>query len=186
MLNEKPAERLEYCEVFEKYTHLHPLHCTLLDLQNHAENLGLHTVRNVDRDTCLQFIMSTEIEQHLGKTRPTVVANFPATQAALARKCRDNSALAERFEVYVKGMELANGFYELTDFTEQYDRFQQELEKRQMLNLLQHPLDNRFLDALQAGLPDCAGVAVGIDRLLMLIAKVPKIQDVLTFSIEYA
>jgi len=186
MLECEPVECLDYCEVFEKYSNLHPLHSTLSDLQNHTVKLGMHNAQILDRDSCLQFIMSTKIEQQLGKTRPTVVANFPATQAALAKKRADNPALAERFEVYFKGVELANGFYELTDSIEQYQRFEADLAKRKALNLPTHPLDKRFLAALQAGLPNCAGVAVGLDRLLMLIAKVPKIQDVLTFSIDYA
>jgi len=186
MLNCEPAERIDYCEVFEKYTHFHPLDSALSDLQNHATKLGMHNAHNLDRDACLQFIISTEIEQQLGWAHPVAVANFPATQAALARKREDNPALAERFEFYIKGMELANGFYELTDSKEQFQRFQKELMTRQALNLPTHPLDQRFLAALEAGLPECAGVAIGLDRLLMLIANVAKIQDVLTFPIDRA
>jgi len=187
MLECEPAECLNYCEVFEKYSNLHPLHSALSDLQNHTAKLGMYNAQILDRDSCLQFIMSAQIERQLGLNRPTVVAaNFPATQAALAKKCEDNPALAERFEVYFKGVELANGFYELTDSIEQYQRFEADLAKRKTLNLPTHPLDKRFLAALESGLPECAGVAIGLDRLLMLIAKVPKIQDVLTFSIDYA
>jgi len=186
MLDCEAADRVNYCDVFEKYINLHPLHSALSDLQNHTAKLGMHNATTLDRDACLQFIMSTQIEQQLGLTRPTVVANFPATQAALARKSLDNPKLAERFEVYIKGMELANGFYELTDPVEQRQRFEADLVKRQALNVPTHSLDQRFLAALESGLPDCAGVAIGLDRLLMLIAHVQKIQDILAFPIDSA
>ncbi|MCK5662104.1 MAG: EF-P lysine aminoacylase GenX [Thiotrichaceae bacterium] len=183
LLHCPPAECLTYCGVFEKYTGLHPLHSPLSAFQDYAAKFGL---QDLDRDTCLQLILSHEIEPHLGQNCPTVIKDFPATQAALARKCVDNPQLAERFEVYVQGIELANGFYELTDPVEQRQRFEQELAKRQSLNLPTYPLDERFLAALASGLPDCAGVALGLDRLLMLIADVSHINEVLAFPVDYA
>ena len=126
------------------------------------------------------------LEAHLGYDGPTVITDFPASQAALARKRTDNPQLAERFEVYVQGIELANGFYELTDPVEQRQRFEQDLAKRQVLNRPTYPLDQRFLAALESGLPDCAGVALGLDRLLMLMLGATHIHEVLAFPIEYA
>ncbi len=181
-----PAEHLTYSQVFEEETGLHPLNCSLLDLQNYADKLGFSKAHRLDRETGLQFIFSHHIESQLGQNCPTVIKDFPANQAALARKRVDNPQLAERFEVYVQSVELANGFYELTDPVEQRQRFVQDLAKRQALNLPTYPLDERFLAALEAGLPDCAGVALGLDRLLMLMTGASHINDVLTFPIDYA
>ena len=181
LLNCPPVECLTYCAVFEQHTNLHPLHTSLAALQEYAAQFGMV---QQDRDTCLQLIISHQIEPHLGQNRPTVITDFPASQAALARKRADNPELAERFEVYVQGIELANGFYELTDPVEQRQRFEEDLKKRQALNLPTYPLDERFLAALESGLPDCAGVALGLDRLLMLIAGASHIDEVLAFPIS--
>ena len=179
-----PVECWSYCSIFEQYTDLHPLLSPLSTLQNYAIQLGFQNGQTLDRDTCLQFILSHQIEPQLGKMCPTVIKDFPATQAALARKRVDNPQLAERFEVYLQGIELANGFYELTDPLEQRQRFEHDLAKRQAFNLPIYPLDERFLAALEAGLPDCAGVALGLDRLLMLIVGASHIHEVLTFPID--
>jgi lysyl-tRNA synthetase class 2 len=192
LLHTSPAERITYCTVFEQHTGLHPLHTPLPALQNYAAQFGLawayrgvQNVQDLERDTCLQLILSHHIEPHLGKNRrPTVITDYPASQAALARKRLDNPQLAERFEIYLQGIELANGFYELTDPLEQRQRFEQDLAKRQALKLPTYPLDERFLAALESGMPDCAGVALGLDRLLMLITGASHIHQVLAFSID--
>ncbi|HEC85355.1 MAG TPA: hypothetical protein ENI48_08995, partial [Thioploca sp.] len=186
LLHCPPAERLTYCALFEQHTGLHPLHTALSVLQDYVVQFGLRDVHRLERDTCLQLILSHHIEPLLGQTCPTVIMDFPASQAALARKRVDNPQLAERFEVYVQGIELANGFYELTDPVEQRQRFEQDLANRKALNLATYPLDERFLAALESGLPDCAGVALGLDRLLMLIAGASHINEVLAFPVDYA
>jgi len=163
LLHCRTAERLRYCTVFEDYTGLHPLETALSVLQDYAAQFGLADVGDLDRDTCLQLILSHQIEPHLGQIRPTVITDFPASQAALA---------------------LANGFYELTDPVEQRERFEADLRKRQAINLPTYPLDEAFLGALESGLPDCAGVALGLDRLLMLIAGVYHIDEVLALPVE--
>ncbi|ALG68699.1 EF-P lysine aminoacylase EpmA [Beggiatoa leptomitoformis] len=181
-----PVEIVNYCDVFQQYTGLHPLHTPLEALQYATVAAGLVTTQPLDRDSCLQFLMSVQVEPHIGKTCPTVVQYFPATQAALARKCLDNPQLAERFEVYFQGMELANGFHELADPIEQRRRFIEDLQRRADLQLPQYPIDENFLTALHSGLPDCAGVAIGLDRLLMLKVGAQQIQQVLAFSVENA
>ncbi len=186
LLNCLPISRLTYSKAFEKYTSIHPLDNSTSDLQNYATQLGLENGNDLERDACLQFIFSYRIEPLLGHICPNVITDFPATQAAMARKRTDNPQLAERFEVYVQGIELANGFYELTDPEEQRQRFENDLATRQALNMPTYPLDERFLTALESGLPDCAGVAIGLDRLLMLIADVSHIHEVLAFPINYA
>jgi lysyl-tRNA synthetase class 2 len=147
---------------------------------------GIDSVSHWDRESCLQLILTRQIEPQLGHHRPLVIVDFPASQAALARKKSTDPTLAERFEVYIQGIELANGFHELTDPIEQRQRFEQDLLKRTRLNQPTYPLDERFLAALAAGLPDCAGVALGLDRLLMLITKASHIQEVLAFPVNYA
>jgi elongation factor P--(R)-beta-lysine ligase len=184
LLHSRPAKRLRYATLFKRYTGLHPLNTPLSVLQTYAAKFGLSDVSTLDRDTCLQLILSVQIEPHLGQDRPTVITDFPSTQAALARKRVDQPQWAERFEVYVQGIELANGFYELTDPVEQRQRFEADLRQRQALNLPTYPLDEAFLAALKSGLPDCAGVALGLDRLLMLIAGVSDINQVLALPVE--
>ncbi|MDM8566750.1 EF-P lysine aminoacylase EpmA [Candidatus Halobeggiatoa sp. HSG11] len=179
LLKSQSAECINYCELFEKYTGLNPLRASLQELQTYVQDV--QNPQLLERDTCLQLILSQQIETKLGKKYPTIITDFPASQAALARKKTDNPQLAERFEVYVQGVELANGFYELTDPIEQRQRFEQDLVTRKKLNLPTHPLDEDFLAALEAGLPDCSGVAVGLDRLLMLITGAKHIHEVLAF-----
>lgn len=186
LLHSAPAERLSYCTLFEQQVGLHPLHTPLSTLHEYVKPWGIDSVSHWDRESCLQLILTEQIEPQLGHHRPLVIVDFPASQAALARKKPTDPTLAERFEVYIQGIELANGFYELTDPIEQRQRFEQDLLKRTMLNQPTYPLDERFLAALAAGLPDCAGVALGLDRLLMLITKASHIQEVLAFPINYA
>lgn len=180
------AEYFSYCELFEDYTDLHPLRAELAKLQKYAAQFNIHNPQTLDRDTCLQVIMLSHIEPQLGHLMPAIVFNFPASQASLARRHPENPTLAERFEVYVQGIELANGFRELTDPVEQRQRFEQELAKRQAINKPLYPLNERFLTALHNGLPECAGVAMGLDRLLALKIGASHIQEVLTFAIDRA
>jgi len=186
VLNCPVLEYSSYATIFEEHIGLHPLECDLEELQSYAARLGMMRAESLDRDSCLQFIMSQEIEPCLGQVAPVVITEFPASQAALAVRCSEDDRWAERFEIYVYGMELANGFYELTDETEQRQRFEADLRKRQQLKLPQYPLDERFLEALSAGMPQCAGVALGLDRLLMLLAQADHINQVLAFPLERA
>ncbi|WP_353572258.1 EF-P lysine aminoacylase EpmA [Candidatus Albibeggiatoa sp. nov. BB20] len=179
-----PAKITTYEQVFGTYLSIHPLQCELAELQQLVEKFGLNDIQQFDRDTCLQLLMSYEIEPRLPQDCPIVIKDFPASQAALARKKTDNPQWAARFEFYFKGIELANGFDELTDSIEQRQRFEQDLTKRAKQGQPILPLDEYFLAALDAGLPDCAGVALGVDRLLMLCLDVDKIQDILSFSIK--
>lgn len=118
------------------------------------------------------------IEPHLGRDRPTFLTHWPAAQAALARRCPQDPRVAERFELYVCGMELANAFVELTDATEQRARFMLDRARRHALYGDDWPLDEIFLEAV-AVLPACAGIALGFDRLAMLAAGARRIADVL-------
>jgi elongation factor P--(R)-beta-lysine ligase len=180
-----PARSISYTQVFLDYTGLHPLRASLSDLRAHAAQAGL-LEENMDRDGYLNFLFSTLIEPHLGHDAPLFVYNFPASQAALARLHPHCPEYAERFELYVQGLELANGFHELTDVTEQRARFRRECAARAAQGGLAIPLDQRFLAALEAGLPDCAGIALGLDRLLMLKIQATHIDEVLAFPFARA
>ena len=141
-----------------------------------------------DRDTWLDLLMATVVGPLLGGDAPVFVRDYPASQAALARlrDDRDGWPVAERFELYIDGIELANGFHELGDAEEQRRRFEQDLATRRRRGQRLTPLDERFLAALEQGLPDCAGVALGFDRLVMVALRLPSIDDAMTFPMDRA
>lgn len=177
------AERKTYAELFEAYLKINPHQATLEELAACANVQNIQMADEVtDRDTWLQVLMSECIEPQIGLDRPCFVYDFPASQAALARIQRTNPPVASRFEVYVKGIELANGFHELQDVNEQRKRFENNLVARNVLGLSELPIDEYFLRALAHGLPDCAGVALGVDRLVMLATQSECIADVLSFE----
>ena len=141
-----------------------------------------------DRDTWLDLLMATVVGPGLGREAPVFVRDYPASQAALARvrDDRDGWPVAERFELYLDGIELANGFHELGDTLEQRRRFTQDLQKRRQRGQRLAPLDGRFLAALEQGLPDCAGVAVGFDRLVMVALGLRAIDEAMAFPADRA
>lgn len=132
------------------------------------------------RNGYLDLLFTHYIEPHLGTSCLEFIYEYPASQAALARTYQDDTgnAVAARFEAYIDGIELCNGFHELSNAAEQRARFEADNQERQAQGLPQIAIDESFLQALAQGLPDCSGVALGIDRLLMLIAKVKHIQDI--------
>jgi lysyl-tRNA synthetase class 2 len=127
-----------------------------------------------------------EVEPRLGETRPTLLTHYPAGMAALARLCPDDPSVAERFEAYVGGVELCNGFGELVDATEQRARLRADAEQRARLGKPAYPIDERFLDALEHGVPPSGGNALGVDRLAMLVLGARDIAEVVAFSAERA
>lgn len=124
-------------------------------------------------------VMAEKIEPYLGFGAPTILYNYPSSMASLSRKSPENSRYAERFELYVCGIELANAFSELTDTKEQRARFTQEMLDKQALYGFSYPLDEDFLAALECGLPESGGIALGLDRLAMLCCGAERIDDVL-------
>jgi lysyl-tRNA synthetase class 2 len=125
-------------------------------------------------------VMLEAVEPRIGRERPTYLVDWPAPMAALSRVKRDDPRVAERFELYAGGLELANGFTELTDAAEQRRRLEEEQERRRALGRRVYPLDERFLEAV-GRMPEAGGVAVGFDRLLMLLTGAEAIEDVLLF-----
>jgi lysyl-tRNA synthetase class 2 len=139
-----------------------------------------------DSVAVLSRILVDHVEPSLPQDRPVILHDFPAFAASLAALVPEDTDVAQRFEIYAGGMELANGFTELTCPVEQRQRLQSDVESRAARGLPAYPIDERFLAALDVGLPPCAGVAVGVDRLLMLLSQATDIQSVLAFPIDRA
>ena len=131
-------------------------------------------------------MMGALVGPALGQGRISFVHEYPASQAALARLLPGTPAVAARFEAYVEGHELCNGFHELADAAEQRRRFEADARTRASRGLPAAPLDERLLAALAAGLPDCAGVALGFDRVVMLVTGARTISEVLSFAVDVA
>ncbi|GAB4392288.1 MAG: elongation factor P--(R)-beta-lysine ligase [Gammaproteobacteria bacterium] len=178
--------RISYAELFTHYCRFDPHTINLVALQNYvAQHKALTpTFSSNNKDELLQLILTHLIEPHL--TAATFIYDFPITQAALARIRPDNPPVAERFELYINGIELANGFHELGDAQEQTQRFQHDLQQRQTSNMDLPNIDKHFIAALKHGLPHCSGVALGIDRLLMIACQAQQIREVLSFDINNA
>ncbi|KMK51127.1 elongation factor P--(R)-beta-lysine ligase [[Actinobacillus] muris] len=186
ILDCEPAESYSYQFVFQTYVGLDPLSATKAQLLAKACDHGLQCEENEQRDTLLQFLFSEVVEANIGRERPTAVYHFPASQAALAQISSEDHRVAERFEFYYKGLELANGFHELSDAKEQIRRFELDNQQRNEMGLSPQALDHRFLAALQAGIPNCSGVALGVDRLLMIAMNAERIDEVMAFGVERA
>jgi lysyl-tRNA synthetase class 2 len=182
------VEVISYQQAFLQNTGLDPLKASKDEWLDYAKDKGLSLhgdINTLDKDDILQLVFATYIEPEFANASPVIVSHFPASQAALATINQDDPRTANRFEAYYQGIELANGFHELTDADEQRKRFINDNEKREALGLPNAKTDERFLAALNAGLPDCAGVALGVDRLLMLITQSDKISDVLPFAFPH-
>lgn len=158
-----PWQRLTVREAFERYAGVSA------DSLAHDEDQFFH-------------VLATRVEPELGRGKPTFLTRYPAPMAALARLCDDDPSVAERFEAYVDGVELCNAFDELTDPVEQRRRLLADRASRHKAGKPDYPIDEKFLAALETGLPPCAGNALGFDRLLMLVLGKPRIEDVMAFG----
>ena len=176
-------EFLRYREAFKHHAGIDPMHASARDFAACAQAHAIHAppLGDSDIDAWRDLILTHVIEPRLGRQRLSFIYDYPATQAALARVRPDTPPVAERFEAYLNGMELANGFQELTDARAQAARFAHDNAARGALGLAPMPVDARFIAALASGLPDCAGVALGVDRLLMAMTRADCIDAVLAF-----
>lgn len=187
-----PAEPIGYAEALRRYGGMpadfdpHTVEPDRLQESLKQELSG--APETSDRDELLNFLLATRIEPQLGRGRPAILFDYPATQASLARveTNADGDQVARRFELYMDGLELANGYYELLDADELRRRNARSNEKRRRDGKPALPQESRVLDAMRHGLPECAGVALGFDRLVMVAAGVETIDDVLSFPIERA
>lgn len=182
------AESLSYQQAFLRYLDIDPLTAEKDKLREVATKLDVSNIADTeeDRDTILQLLFMVGVEPHIGLEKPTFIYHFPASQASLAEISSEDHRVAERFEVYYKGVELANGFRELTDAAEQRQRFERDNRKRASMGLPEQPIDENLLAALEHGFPECAGVALGIDRLIMLALGAERISDVIAFPVDRA
>tara|TARA_R110000751_G_scaffold116604_2_gene216482 strand:+ start:253554 stop:254561 length:1008 start_codon:yes stop_codon:yes gene_type:complete len=178
------AERVTYQDSFKQHLNCDPLTATLTEIKTLANQYGYGELaaNESNKDTLLMLLFSQHVEPQIGRDRPCFVMDFPASQAALAKISPTNPLVAERFELYFRGVELANGFHELTDGAEQRRRFEGDNTKRQNNGQDIMPIDENFIAAINAGLPNCAGVALGIDRLLMLALDCSRIEQVIAFE----
>jgi lysyl-tRNA synthetase class 2 len=182
------AKRISYAEAFECYVGIDPHHAPISELKNAAKTHDIFYQNNneTEQNHWLDLLFTHCIEPQLGIDRPCFIYDFPASQAALSKVRLENPPVASRFEVYFKGIELANGFHELQDPLEQRRRFEANQLYRKHHHIPSVPLDENFLAALQHGLPNCSGVALGVDRLILLSLNTEKIADVLSFAFPQA
>jgi lysyl-tRNA synthetase class 2 len=179
-------QEISYQEAFTTYCQLDPLTADTDQLIACAKRHGLNLPTSpLEKTELLDLIMSALVAPQLGKTSPTILFDFPASQAALAQLQPADTRVAARFEVFWRGIELANGFRELTDPIEQRRRFETENADRRARQLMELPIDEAFLATLHA-LPPCSGVALGFDRLLMLLAGSRRIDAVMTLPVQSA
>lgn len=177
----QPFERLSYREAFLRHAGFDPLRASISEMRELALHRsppppdGLGEVR----DDWLDHFFGSIVSPVLGQPHPCFVYDFPASQAALSRV---RGEVAERFELIWRGVELANGFHELADADEQAGRFEKDLAWRHAHRRATPPADAQLIAALRAGLPDCAGVALGVDRLLMLLLDAPDLASTLSFD----
>lgn len=179
-----PAERLSVAEAFQRHAGVDLL--STLDgamtnraaLAAEAARAGVKLAADDTWSDIFSRILSEKVEPHLGHGRVTILDRYPAAEAALARACADDPREAERFEVYACGVELANGFGELTNPEEQRRRFMAEMDEKARIYGERYPIDEGFLSALSL-MPDASGIALGFDRLVMLATGAPRIDDVI-------
>lgn len=178
-----PWDRVTIRDAFAQYSDVEGDPCgdpaTFLEC---ARNSRITTLdAQDDFDSAYFKIFLDQIEPRLGAGRPTILTDYPASMGALAKRSVDSPEIAERFEVYIAGIELANAFTELNDPAEQRRRLESEQAERSELGAATYPLDEAFLQALETGIPPSGGIALGVDRLIMLLTDAPSISDVLAF-----
>lgn len=177
-----PWERLSMDEAFAKYAGFPLTDALTLELLAPIAKKKGYTISATDNwEELFNQMFLNEIEPHLGKGKPTIIYDYPVALAALSRKKQSDPRFAERFEFYIEGLELGDAYSELTDWKEQMQRFTDETAERKRLGKVEHPIDMDFITALKVGLPRAGGIAVGVDRLIMLFADVTDIADTLFF-----
>lgn len=180
------ARRLTYADALRRYAGVDPYAASEHELELAAQRLGLSCETELDRDAKLDLLMGMVVGPQLGRDQPCFICDYPASQASLARLKPGLPRVAARFELYIDGIELANGFHELANPAEQRARFLQDLATRRARGAVEPRLDERLLAALEAGMPDCAGVALGFDRLAAIAIGATRLSEAMAFSIENA
>ena len=183
------VDKQSYSKVFKRHTGLNPLVFCQKTYADYALNNDIKDAVSLcgnDHAMWLDFIFSYKVQPALEDKALCMVYGYPAIQSSLARININNPLVSDRFEVFIKGIEIGNGFFELSDAVEQEHRFDQENKSRQRKGIRRVDKDKKFLDALHSGLPDCSGVALGLDRLLMGITQAYSLDDVIAFPFDRA
>lgn len=175
--------KMTYAESFKRTLKIDPHTVATIHLLKLCRKQGWEDAIE-DRHALLDFLFSEVVIKNIEQHKPLFIYDYPECMSALATLKQSKPYVSERFELFISGMEIANGFNELIDADEQVSRFEKELITRRSKNLVETPLDEKFLAALRAGLPECSGVAVGVDRLLMVLSKKNDINEVNTFRLS--
>lgn len=180
-------DHYRYVDAFLDYVKIHPLNASCDTLKAIANDNGIFVDMGDDHQGWLDILFSHLVEPHLGETLPTLVFDYPVATSALAKtaKDQDGNLVAKRFELYINGLEIANAYDELADSKLLRQRFEQDNTERQQRGLPIMPIDENLLQACDA-LPPCSGIAVGLDRLIMVATKSQHINDVLAFNSQNA
>lgn len=180
-----PWEKISVADAFLKYAGIDTE--TMLDekkLLKAGKSKGYAVDSSTTWEQVWNQIIANDIEPKLGRSGPTVLYDYPISQAALSRKNSHDPRFAERLEVFLAGYELGNCFSELTDWKEQEARCLADLDERKNLGKTEYPMDTDFIDALKLGMPPTGGIAVGVDRLIALFADVPSIAETIFFPVD--
>lgn len=180
-----PWDRISVAQAFQKYAGIDTE--TLLseiELPLVAVKKGYQASKETTWEEAFHQILLNEIEPNLGTNRPTFLYDYPISQAALSRKKQNDPRFAERFELFLAGLEIGNAFSELTNWQEQEARMQKDLQERRIFGKENFQIDDQFIEALKQGMPETGGIAVGVDRLVMLFTNAKSIRDTLFFPVE--
>lgn len=181
------VNKVSYQQEFINQLNIDPLEAEAADLKECATRNNIEVPQGMDindKDMWLDWLMVESVAPSFSREKFTFLYDYPSSQAALARLSECDPRVAHRFELFYGELEIGNGFYELTDANEQATRFENENKIRQQRGQKVMPVDHALLDALKAGMPDCSGVALGLDRLLMILTGSSHIQDVISFTTE--
>lgn len=188
ILGRGQAKVLTYRQLFRDVLGFDPINASLNVLHQHTEKVDAELLRVIcdDRDQMLDVLLSHLIQPQLGKDQPVIIRNYPISQAALSQAASDDDQCAARFELFVDGIELANGYDELRDPDVLLARAAQANAKRVAAGRSELKIESKLVAAMREGLPDCAGVALGVDRLLMVRTDLASIEKSIPFPIEIA
>ena len=184
LLGSRESSRVTFQSAFERSLDLDPFTATMAELHDACQSRGFASrTAGATRDVCLDYLLSGTVQPALGPGR-VYLHDFPAPQAALARIRPGSPDVAERFELYIDGVEVANGYHELRDSAELRERMRRDIDLRRRTDRPEPAVDERLLAAHEVGLPRCAGVALGFDRLVMLAGCYRSLREVLAFSVD--
>ncbi len=189
MLATGPATLVSYRQAFQRHASVDPFQASIAELRQAAASRGVSIPRGfetADHDAWLDLLLVELVQPNLGLSAPAIVYDFPSSQAALSRVRPGDPPVAERFELFVRGVELANGYHELLDADELRRRIAEANRQREADGKPALPESNRLLEAMDHGLPACAGVALGFDRLAMLAFEASSLDAVMAFPIDRA